>query len=519
MRRFGSRRGGIDSPQVLTSCCRSGSLSRVAAVALAIGGGVFGLACREAPVPAAPVRPLHIALPAEPVALDPHLHLDLVAASILSNIYEGLVGFDAEMSLLPALASSWESPDDLTWVFRLREDVFFHDGRRLTARDVLASFDRVRNHPQSQQESILVAVDSWRAQDPETVEVRTRLPYPILLNKLAQVMIVPADSPDLISTPVGTGPFRFVARRPGAIELAPHDRHWRGPPEAPAVTFHLEPDAEVRVSGLLEGRFDLIQDLSSTLRSAVRTSHQTRLVGRDSLLVNYLRLLRSEPPFSDPRVREAIRIGLDREELVRELLAGLGTPAGQMVGPNVFGYDPEYRPPPFDLERARSLLAAAGIVPGTPLRLTHRAGVEVEPIVRQLARLGFAVEPQPMPWEVLYHALQGGGVKLYYGSYACTSGDASDLFDSMVRIRDGRPAAGNPPIPGLAELIQTASVAGEMTARRALLTRVMREVMGANGLVPLLVPRDEYGIRRDLRWKPRLDGSISVTEIGFAPRP
>ena len=127
MRRFGSRRGGIDSPQVLTSCCRSGSLSRVAAVALAIGGGVFGLACREAPVPAVPVRPLHIALPAEPVALDPHLHLDLVAVSILSNIYEGLVGFDAEMSLLPALASSWESPDDLTWVFRLREDVFFHE--------------------------------------------------------------------------------------------------------------------------------------------------------------------------------------------------------------------------------------------------------------------------------------------------------------------------------------------------------------------------------------------------------
>ena len=278
------------------------------------------------------VRPLHIALPAEPVALDPHLHLDLVAASVLSNIYEGLVGFDAEMSLRPALASSWESPDDLTWVFRLREDVFFHDGRRLTARDVLASFDRVRNHPQSQQESILVAVDSWRAQDPETVEVRTRLPYPILLNKLAQVMIGPADSPDLITTPVGTGPFRFVTRRPGAIELAPHDRYWRGPPVAPAVTFHLEPDAEVRVNGLLEGRFDLIQDLSSTLRSAVRTSHQTRLVGRDSLLVNYLRLLRSEPPFSDPRVREAIRIGLDREELVRELLAGLGTPAGMHGG-------------------------------------------------------------------------------------------------------------------------------------------------------------------------------------------
>ena len=262
MRRFGSRRDGIDSSQVPTSCCRPGSLSRAAAVALAIGSGALGLACREAPVPAAPVRPLHIALPAEPVALDPHLYLDLVGVSILSNIYEGLVGFDAEMSLRPALASSWESPDDLTWVFRLREDVFFHDGRRLTARDVLASFDRVRNHPQSQQESILVAVDSWRAQDPETVEVRTRLPYPILLNKLAQVMIVPADSPDLITTPVGTGPFRFVTRRPGAIELAPHDGHWRGPPVAPAVTFHLEPDAEVRVSGLLEGRFDLIQDLS-----------------------------------------------------------------------------------------------------------------------------------------------------------------------------------------------------------------------------------------------------------------
>lgn len=487
---------------------------------LGVGGALSG--CREAPEPAAPARPLRIALPAEPAMLDPHLQAESVANSILSNLYEGLTAFDAEMGLAPALAVGWESPDELTWVLRLRPGVTFHDGRPLTALDVLFSLQRARDHPESRVASHLVAVGSWRALGRQAVEIRTRRPYPILLNKLALVMIVPAGAPAPIEEPVGTGPYRLAGRREGAIELQPHGAHWRGPAVHPAVAIHLVPDPEQRVAGLLDGRFDLVKEVPPRLRQTVRASHVARLLGRDTLLVNYLQLPADRPPFTDPRVREAIQVGLDRRALVEELAGGLGSPAGQMVGPNVFGFAPALLAPERDLARARALLARAGIDRSGPIPMAYRAGRDVAPIVRQLAEIGLAVEARPVPWERLYAALQSGEVGFYYGGFSCNSGDASDLFDGKVHRRDplsgyGSTHSAGLSTPALDELIELAGTASEMPARREMLERAMRELMAENTLVPLFVPRVDYGVRRTLRWHPRLDGHVRAEEVGIAP--
>lgn len=127
---------------------------------------VLPFACaRRASTPAPPLR---IAMPSAPTSLDPHLQDEVNTFSVLGNIYEGLTEFDADMQVQPALAVRWENPDDLTWRFHLRRGVRFHDGRPLTAADVVFSLNRARSHPQSRVASYLVAVRDVQALDSST---------------------------------------------------------------------------------------------------------------------------------------------------------------------------------------------------------------------------------------------------------------------------------------------------------------------------------------------------------------
>ena len=477
-------------------------------------------ACNGAapPRPKADERALRVALHAEPTSLDPHLQSESVANSLLSNLYEGLTSFDGEMGLRPALAERWESPDDLTWILRIRRGATFHDGRPVTAADVVASLERARDHPASRVSAFLVAVDSWRAVDRSTVELRTLRPYPILLNKLALILIVPAGSPNPIVDPVGTGPYRLAARATGRLELEPYARHWAGPPPHVRVDFTFEPDSARRAAGLLGGDFDLVTEVGPDERARVAASEVAELRERDTLTVNYLQLPGDVLPFSDPRVREALELAIDRRQLVAEMVGGVGSPVGQMVGPNVFGYVPGLVATERDLPRARQLLAEAGYPNGVDLELELRAGRSLEPLVRQLGEAGFRVHLQVRRWSELYPLLQSGAPLFYFGGWSCTSGDASDLFDGKVHTRSPRSGYGSQQgrvlsTPLLDRLIEIAGSASDMGERRRLLEQAARELAAWRLLLPLFVARTEYGVRRSLRFEPRLDGHVRAAEI------
>src|SRR5579863_10398793 len=170
------------------------TMRRIAgAAAVALWMTVDG--CAGPSGPAVPRRPLRIALHADPLTLDPHLRNELLTFSVLRNFYEALTAFDAGTKVGPALAESWENSNELTWIFHLRRGVHFHDGREFTARDVVWSFDRARGSLGSNVGSYLVAIERVQELDPHTIQITTRRPYPILLNKLAFVFIVPAGSP------------------------------------------------------------------------------------------------------------------------------------------------------------------------------------------------------------------------------------------------------------------------------------------------------------------------------------
>ena len=486
----------------------------------------LAFACAPAGETPEPPRPLRIAVHSGPLSLDPHFKNEVLTYSILSNVYETLTDFGANMRLRPALAERWENPDDVTWRFVLRSGVLFHDGRELTAADVVASLERARAHPGSNFSSYLVAVDWIRAVGEPTVEITTGRPYPILLNKLAFVAIVPADAPmdGEIRRPVGTGPYRLAAFRPpsqeveGTVELAAFDGYRSAPAAEPRVEFVAVADPGERLARLLRGEVDVAHQLRPEEVERLAEAECCRALSRDSLLVEYLSLRTGVAPFSDPRVRQAIDLAIDRRRLVGEALREQGEPLGQMAGINIFGYDPEIEPPARDLERARALLAAAGYPDGLDLEVELRFGRRFEELGEQLAEAGIRVTARARPWPEMYRRLHADEVDFYLGGVLAITADASDIFDSLVHSRDPARGYGQSNFlaysnPELDRWIEESGRNLDMLDRRSTLQRGMRLVAEDRGYIALYAPRILYGVGRGVDWQPRSDGMLIAYEM------
>ena len=478
--------------------------------------GASGLASATA-------RVLRIGLHSGPVTLDPHRHDEAVTRSVLGHVYETLVGFDANMAIVPQLALRWENPSDLVWRLFLRPGVTFHDGRPFTAVDAVASLERARTLAGSRASGYLVALREARAVDDTILELVTLRPYPILLNKLAFVAMVPRDAPGEITAPIGTGPYRFASLVPGRqMVLDAWSGYWGGPPAVAQVELAFLAESTARVDQLLAGTLDLVHEVAAAdlprLAAGAGGRRGVRVEARPGLLVTYLHLRADRPPFADRRVRRAVSLAFDRRRLVDELLAGTGTPAGQMLTRHVFGYEPAIAPPEQDVASAKRLLADAGYANGLDLDLEFRPGRELAPIVSQLAAVGIRARLVPRPWPEMYARLASGAVDFFLGGWACSSGDASDFFDSMVHTAS--PAGGfgdsnfsgyrNPILDGL---IEKSGMTLDMGERRQTLRQALAIVVDDLPAVPLMVPHALYGVRDDVVWQPRLDGRVYAAEM------
>ena len=257
--------------------------------------------------PPGPGPPLRIAIYDRPRSFDPHLESEFVSFAIVSHVYEGLTRLDRDLKVAPALAERWESLDALRWRFRLRPGVRFHDGRVLTAADVVASLERARNHPRSDWSSFLVAMDRVHAVDPLTVEVATRRPYSLLLQKLAYIMILPRGAPDEIDRPVGTGPYRLLAPLSGRrLVLHGFEGYWGAPPTEMLVHFEVEPSLERALRAPAAERADVVLAVGPQAANLIQRTPGYSLVTRSGITTDYLQLQISRPPFSDVRARRAV---------------------------------------------------------------------------------------------------------------------------------------------------------------------------------------------------------------------
>lgn len=328
---------------------------------------------------AASAQVLDLAVGDSPAGLDPHIVTAFASFQVVNGtIYEALTEVGPDLRIGPALAESWEiSEDGLTYTFTLREGVLFHDGSAMTAEDVVASIERVRSEAiGSPLASRVAAVESAQAVDERTVEITLKEPSAPFLTQLASIAIVPAEFKDdaqaLQQQPVGTGPFAFVEWQPNNfIMLDANADYWReGMPKVEGVRFNIVPESATRQVGIASGQYHMLPNIDAA--TALQLQGRPGVTLQDTLELSYtlIGMNTSQPPFDDPRVRQAVNFALDREAIVQAALFGAGVPAGPLSPAlEAWARDvsefPCYEHSP---ERARALLEEAGVE--MPVRLT-----------------------------------------------------------------------------------------------------------------------------------------------------
>jgi peptide/nickel transport system substrate-binding protein len=464
-------------------------------------------------------RPLRVGILGRPSTVDPHLQDDGISHSVLFHVFEGLTAFDGNLRVIPALAASWDNPDDLTWRFRLRE-ASFHDGRPLEAEDVVASLERARVHPSSLVAGYLATVASIRALDRTTVEIRTTAPSAILLNKLAFVAILPRDAGAMLGMPIGTGPYRLTSPIGERMPLHRFDSWWQSLPAIETVEMVALPDANARLEAMRQGDIDLNMALPSRDLAAARALPGWRVSTRSGPMVSYLGLRVDRPPFDDPRVRRALALGIDRTRLLTAMHHGQGQVISQIAGPHVFGHDPGMSIHARDLTAARALLEEALGATPFEVEIEVRDGLDVTELIAQLEELGVRARQRSMPWPQLLDRLQQGLSPAWVGGLLAPSGDASDILDGEFHSRGAAGGFGSANATGLADeeldaLIRSSGGLLDPTARRRALQAAVRRIAELAPVVPLYVPDRAYAAREELIWSPRADGFLRAAEAAW----
>ncbi|MBI4917081.1 MAG: hypothetical protein HY825_14660 [Acidobacteria bacterium] len=503
----------------------SGLRTAIGAVLLALVAPLLACYAHDAGQPAV------VAFQNPPSTLDPHLHNEIVAWSLLCNFYDALVVFDPEMRVRPALATSWEQLDPTRTRFHLRRGVRFHDGSSLAAADVVASFERARSHPRSRIRHHLTGVVAVRA-DGDDVVIETAGPAPALLNRLAFVFIIPRAlaGRDEITEPVGTGPYRLVERMRDGSLSAERFAGWHGRSAVRSVRFTFVEDDSARTAAFLRGEIDVAAAFPEQDARTLGDRPGLRTVAHPQLQVRWLQLIpdaappRARAALSDPRVRRAMLLAIDRQRLANGVFRGFATVASQYVHPVSFGYDASLRPAPFDPVEARRLMAEAGFADGFEVELAHGMGAAgfVETLAADLERIGVRVVPRPMTFPEVMRRAKARELPLSSFGRSCTTADASEVLDAVFHTPDPGRGLGEENYasfsdPEVDRLLEAA--AGELDAARRLLLlqAAQRRALEALPVLPLVERWGLIGVSARIELTPGYDGWLRVS--GFTLRP
>lgn len=474
-----------------------------------------------------------VAQQTQPSTFDPHLANETVVSSTLSNVVEGLVRFSPYLEVQPALAVRWEQESPTAIRFWLRRGVVFHNGQELTARDVVASVLRARDHPRSQLKHLVRHVAEVTAADPLTVVMRTTGPAPTLFKRLVFVAVVPADQAkeDEIRIPIGTGPYRIVKRQGTSLEIKAV-AWWGGAPQVKRARFVFEEDDERRTSVFLAKKVDVCVWLRKEDVPEAARQKDLRVVQQPRLAVQLLALSPraasgdAARALADVRVRRALLLALNRQRLVEEVAHGDAVVASQLVHPLVFGYDPSLPPVPHDPEKARALLAEAGFAAGFTLRLG--AGVGAEPAVRivqeEWGKVGVRVELEFLPFPEVLARARDGRLPVIFFARTCTTSDASEFLDPQAHSFDPEHGWGQENYPRMADpevdrLLEEASRELAEEKRRTLLQLAQRRVLEQGYYLPLVIRWFYLGMPSWLRFQPRYDQFLFLADFQVTGRP
>jgi peptide/nickel transport system substrate-binding protein len=350
---------------------------------------------------------LEIAVDSSPAGLDPHKVTAFSSFAVIGQIYDGLFELNSDLQMEPALATGYEVSDDgLTYTVAIREGVKFHNGRDLTAADVVWSLERILDpETGSPQASRFAEVESATAADDFTVVITLSMPFAPFGSNLGNLTVVPREvveaNGDLQQVAVGTGPFKLVEVVPDTyLRLEANTDYYRpGEPGVAELRYNIVPESSTRAAGLRNGTYHLLPTVDPAAAEVLQTARNITLLGKQDLSYTLLGLNVEREPFNDPLVRQAINYAIDREEIVDAVHFGNGVPGGPLSPALVDWASPVSDFPCYahDADKARSLLAEAGHADGISFEIltfgTMKVVLDTAQVLQaQLARAGINAE-------------------------------------------------------------------------------------------------------------------------------
>ncbi|MDO5808994.1 MAG: ABC transporter substrate-binding protein [Lachnospiraceae bacterium] len=308
-----------------------------------------------------------VAVDADVDTLHPTDFSTTVELGVLNQIYDTLLYYspDGTKDPEPRIAESYEISDDgLDYTFHLRDDVTFHDGTPVTADDVVFSIELYKaSEYQGSQISMLSSVE---ATDEHTVVCHLDAPYSPFLQGICSPMIASkayyeSSEDDFVNNPIGSGPYKFVSRAKGSnIKLEANEDYYRGAPEIKEVTFEVIPDSSTKAIALQTGEVNFAE-IDSATKPQLEANLAITIAEVPTSSFSYIAMNTEKEPFNDVKVRQAINYAIDRDNLVAVCYDGEAEVNSNICAKERFGYSDDQFQYTYDPEKAKELLAEAGI--------------------------------------------------------------------------------------------------------------------------------------------------------------
>lgn len=514
---------------------RIAAVSSLAVAALALTSCALGSDLEEASNGGddSEVKRLVLAQSSDFKSLDPQNLVETPAERIMRNVYSRLFTIDDDMQPQPDLVTEYEQPDDLTWIFHLREDVTFQNGDALTADDVAFSLNRPSDDDGLLEYLYWNGIDDVTAVDEHTVQIKTKEPMPTLIRLLAKSGgdIMPSKLIDEIGleeffkAPIGSGPYQIRKWTPDdRIVLDAYDDYFGGEPTWDEVEFRVIPEASTRIGELLTGGVDIITDIPPVDWDRLESEESADVVFGDTTRT-MLMLLRNKEGWitADKRVREAIDLAIDNEEITEGLYKGAAKPIRSRVPVGIFGANPDLQDTfVYDLDRAKELVSEVEAETGEPIVLNITAPNNRYPldadatqmIAQMLEEAGFTVKLE---------VLEGAAMSDAFGNNTFGEGMIIGLADALLdaKYSVGHYLAGDPANVGRAdydnpkvnELLREANTSLDQDQREKNYQEALQIIADDRAHVFLYQLPAAYGVSKRVTFEPRLDDRTYFDDI------
>ncbi len=462
---------------------------------------------------------------------------DVSTISINHNIFNTLVGFDELFRIKAELAESWNNPDNLTWRFRLRKNVEFHNGYNLTAEDVKYSLDIIKNNQNSVLRDLIVDIRELRIINNHTIDIITNKPCPILLNKLTDIFIVSKKYQEETKTnwPIGTGAYKLVDYvTDDYTNLERFENYWKKTPSIKTVKIKLIENEEERKNALVSQEIDIAENilplfyenLSKTpgIKTYIITNPTVFYLSFDFRENNSIGYKNQINPLSNLKVRKALYHAINISEIIERVYNTtlFSEAATQFLTPAIFGYNPNISRLPYDLNKAKQLLNESGYNDGFDLVmdtiLESFEYLEICDVIQEQLSKIVNISLNRLSVQEYFNKIVMRNTSFLISGWIPATGDGGEIFDYLIRTVNISAGIGtynvgyysNPEVDRIGEEI---SYIIDPIERLNLMQQGFKIAMDDVACIPLFSLKSVHGTREDINWLPSLNMNIKIENI------